>query len=117
MTLFETLFQWIDLLWFGVVLAVLPRQLWIKASLFVLICVIMLRLQIELFESFGWETGYLPFLTLPLFARGLITYGVFTAVYLMLSAYSARINPFVYMAASITIFIIAFCVSSIVMVL
>lgn len=85
--------------------------------MFVLACVLALRLQIELMVEIDYPTGFFPFLDYPLLQRGFIIYGGFTAVFLGLSYLSKEKDHYIYIAAAITVFTIAFCVSSFVMVL
>lgn len=110
-------FQWIDLIWVPLVFAVVDKtQRW-KATGFVLGCILALRLQNELLEEFHLSSGLLPFLDSPVFTRGIIVYGVFILLYLWLSKYYKHFDPFIFLAASLTLFGIAFCVSSVVMLL
>lgn len=111
------LFNHIDLLWVPVALLCLHKGQRLKASLFVLMCAFVMRLQIELMESIGYGRGFFGFINTPLYVRGLITYSVFILGLFILSHFSPKTDSFVYIAASITIFIAAFCVSSLVMVL
>jgi mannose/fructose/N-acetylgalactosamine-specific phosphotransferase system component IID len=110
------LFNHIDLLWVPVALCLHKGQ-WVKAILFVLMCAFVMRLQIELMQSIGYGKGFFHLMEASLYIRGLVTYSVFILGFFVLSSFSPRTDSFVYIAASITIFITAFCVSSLVMVL
>jgi len=109
--------QWIDLIWVPVAALATKGVFRLKAVLFVLLCSFMLRLQVHLMDDIGFHNGFLHWLHLPLLYRGMIVYGFFIAVFLTLVALSKEHNPYVFIAASITIFTIAFCVSSAAMVL
>ena len=114
----EMIVQWLDLVWLPVVFfMVVPRLKWVSIG-FVTACILMLRMQMELLEEFGIEKeGIRGMLTSDPFHRGLATYSVIILLYILLTVSSKRTMTEVYLAASITIFIIAFTISSIVMVL
>ena len=114
---FSLIYQWLDVGWIFIGLLILHKGQRLKATFFILSCVLALRLQIELMRETGHPTGFLPFLDFPLLERGYITYGIFIALFLILSHYSSKDNPYVYMAAAITVFMVAFCVSTFVLVL
>lgn len=109
--------HWADLFWIVIALLVATGRYRMFSVLFVLICVFMLRLQIRLMDEIGFSKGFLNFIDMPILYRGMLAYGVFIALFLGLVALSKEHNTYVYMAAGITIFTIAFCVSSAVMVL
>ncbi len=114
---FSILFQWLDLAWLPIALLLLHKGQRLKATFFILSCVFALRLQVDLLFGMGHPAGFLPFWDLPLLERGYIAYGVFVALFLILSYFSKKENPYVYMAAAITMFIAAFCVSTVAMIL
>lgn len=109
--------NWFDLVWVPVALLVVNKGQKLKAVLFVLACALALRLQVELMVEINYPSGFLPLLDYPLLHRGFIIYGVFTAVFLALSFFSREKDHYIYIAAAIAVFTIAFCVSSFVMVL
>ena len=109
--------EWIDLAWVPIVALVTKGALRIKAVLFVLCCSFMLRLQVRLMSEIGFKEGFLNWIDMPLLQRGMIVYGVFIAIFLLLVGLSKENNAYVFIAASITIFTIAFCISTVAMVL
>ncbi len=111
------IYEWIDLLWIPLVLVVVHRRHWVFAIGFVLACALMLRLQTDFLVSMGYETGIVPWLSSDVFDRGLIVYSIFTGLYLLLSAFSPGSFASVFLGASISIFMAAMTVSTIVMVL
>jgi hypothetical protein len=117
MSLAQTLYQWIDLLWVPLALVLMERGKKLFTCAFVLSCVLLLRLQIELLQQLGYGRGFLGLLESAIYPRGLITYGVFTGLFIFLAYYSKGADKNVHIAASITILIAAFCVSSFIMVL
>lgn len=113
----QTLFQWIDLLWLPVAAVAVHKGQRLTAVFFVLCCALIVRLQIELMVDIGYPTGILPWMNSTLYSRGIVTYSLFIAVFLLLSRYSPKINMFVYMASAFSIFFVAFCVSTALMLL
>jgi hypothetical protein len=109
--------DWLDLAWVVIALLAVHKGQKIKAVMFVLSCVLTLRLQLELMEEIGYPKGLLPFMDYPLMERGFITYSFFIALFIILSHYSRESDGYVYMAAAITVFMIAFCVSSFILIL
>ena len=109
--------DWVDLVWVPLALLAVHKGQRFKAVMFVLSCVLSLRLQLEFMDEIGYPNGLTPFMTYPLQERGFIAYGAFIALFLILSHYSREKDGYVYMAAAITVFIVAFCVSSFILVL
>lgn len=114
---FHLLSQWMDLIWIPIAFFVLHKDQRIKGIIYILLCAFVMRLQVELIESTGYVTGFLPVLHNSLLQRGMITYSVFHAFFLIISYYSPRTNAYIYMGAALTIFITAFCVSGLIMIL
>ena len=113
----EYIVNWLDLVWILVAVLALHKGQRFRATMFILSCILALRLQVELMREIGYPNGLLTLIDFPLLERGFIAYGAFIAVFLSLSYMSRERDPYVYMAAAITVFIVAFCVSSLVMVL
>lgn len=111
------IYQWIDLVWLPIGWFSVHKQHRVKAMIFIITCVLTLRTQIELVESTGYDKGFLPFFDAPLYTRGLVVYSIIIALFLILAHYSPRTRKMVFFAASITIYIVAFCVSMFVMLL
>lgn len=108
--------EWLDIMWIPLALMIVHRAQKIKACAFILVCMIVLRLQIDIAESLGLRKGVTGFLDWPLIMRGYAVYGFFIFLFLVLSYFSPRTRGAVYLAASLTIFFMAFAVSSIVLV-
>ncbi len=111
------IYQWIDLVWLPIGWFAVHEQHRLKTLIFLLTCSLTMRTQIELVEMIGSDTGVLPFMETPLYSRGLIVYSIIIAFFLVLAHYSPRTSKMVFFAASLTIFIFAFCVSMVVMIL
>lgn len=111
------LYAWIDLLWVPVALLAMERGKKLFTCLFVLSCVLLLRLQVELMQQIGFPRGFLGFMDSDVFTRGLIAYGGFIAFFMVLAYYSKGSDKNIHIAASISILIAAFCVSLFIMVL
>lgn len=108
---------WLDLFWIPLALAVVHPEQRIKAVLFAAACVLMLRMQVEMMGQIGYPDGFFGWWGKPLLYRGMIGYGLLIAFYLLMARLSPKTNVFVMMAASITLFILGFCVTSALMVL
>ena len=113
----DYILNWGDLLWVPLALLVVRKKQRLNAILFVLVCVLTLRLQVELMSSIGFSQGFLKFMDLPALWRGYMVYGVFIGLFLLLSRWSRERDPYVNIAAAITVFIAAFCISTFLMIL
>lgn len=108
--------EWADLTWLPLALLIVHKGQKIKACAFIIVCMIVMRLQIETFQSIGLSKGVTGFFDWSLIHRGYAVYGVFTLLFLILSYLSPYTRGPIYMAASLSIFFMAFTVSSIVLV-
>ena len=113
----DFLIHWLDFLWIPFAFLVLKKHQKWKGVLFILACMLTLRLQVELMTEIGYENGILPFLESNVLYRGFVTYGVFIAGFLALGHVSKESNSFVYLAAGISVFTVAFVVSTLIMAL
>jgi len=113
----DIILSWLDLLWIPAVFLMVGKKHWIKAIVLVLACIFTLRLQIDLMESINYPRGIFSVLDYPLLYRGYIIYGVCLGLFLALSAFSKKEDSYVYLAAAITIYFTAFCVSSVAFIL
>ena len=107
----------LDALWLPLALVCVYRSQRLKAVGFVLLCMLTMRLQIELVETTGFKTGFTGLWKWPLLFRGYCVYGAFTTLYLILSRLSPRTSGAIYLAATLSIFFMAFVVSSIVLII
>ncbi len=109
--------NYIDLIWLPIAwLIVHKEQRWMTVAFF-LSCFFMMRLQIEIMESIGHPTGFLPILKSHVQNKGLITYMAFYIIFLATAYWSPDSNKHIFLAASISIFLGALMVSMIVMLL
>lgn len=111
------IYQWIDLFWLVMVLVAVHKQHRLLAAGYVLSCVFMLRLQVEIMGSIHYSTGILRVMDSDVFDRGLIVYSVFYLLYFLMAHYSPGSRQVIFMAASLSIFFFALSVSTFVMVL
>lgn len=111
------LLSWADLFWLPVAFLTMERGKRLLTCGFVLSCALLLRLQVELLHGIGYPYGFFGLMAAPVMIRGLVTYGVFILLFLLLAYFSKGSDKSIHIAASITIMIVAFCVSSLVMVL
>ena len=114
-TLINHILNWLDILWIPAAYFIVRKIQRIYAIGFVIICILVLRLQNELMTDIGYAQGFLPFLSVPALYRGFVVYGVFIGLFLLLSRWSRERDRFIYVAASITVLFVAFCVSTFVM--
>lgn len=113
----EYILNWLDLAWVPVALIALHKGQRIKSVLFILSCMLTLRLQVDLMRDINYPNGVFNLLDIPLLHRGFLVYGVFIAIFLILSHISREKDPYIFIAASISVFTAAFCVSTLVLVL
>lgn len=111
------LYQWVDLIWVPLSLFIVHKGQRLYSVGFVLACVLTLRLQVEIMDSIEMSKGFLPLLDYDAYDRGLIVYTFFYVLYLVLAYTSPRTQSYVYMAGTISLYFMAFAVSSIVMIL
>ena len=112
----DLLYQWMDLIWFPIAFFVVHKQQRIKTFFFILTCVLTLRLQVEIMNSIEYPTGLLPYMDSYVYHRGLIVYAVIISLFLILARFSPKTNPAVFLAAMISIYMLAFCASMLLMV-
>ncbi len=115
--IFQLLVSWIDLVWLLLVFVTLKRKNWLCGIGYVLSCVFMLRMQVDLMQSIGYPRGVLPILSEDVFTRGLVVYGAVSVVYFLWAYYLRDSRPVIFMAHSIALFFIALVASMVVMVL
>lgn len=108
--------EWADMTWLPLSLLIVHKGQKIKACAFIIVCMIVMRLQIQTFEMMGLTKGVTGFFDWPLMHRGYTVYGVFIFLFLILSYFSPYTRGPIYLAASLSIFFMAFTVSSIVLV-
>ena len=107
--------SWVDVVWVPVAAVAVHKGQRLKAMAFVILCMSVMRLQIGIIQSTGFDKGFSGFWDASLYHRGLVTYGVFIMLFLVLSYYSPYTKGVIYLAASISIFFMAFTVSSLIM--
>ncbi len=87
------------------------------ATGFILCCAFALRLQVEMLDSIGRPQGIFSFFETDPYIRGLVTYSGVIALFLILSYFSPRVYAMLYLAAGLSLFILAACITTMVMVL
>lgn len=111
----ENLTDYFDFLWLPVAwLAVKPYQR-LQTLIFILICLFSLRAQAELVESTGHPYGFLPLFHSTAQLRGEITYSIIIALFLLIAYYSPRTKGVIFFAATLVVYIFAFCLSMVIM--
>ena len=110
-------YHYIDFLWLPVAWFVVPKKHRWYALAFVITGIATLRAQVELMESTGYETGFLPIMTSNVYPRGLIVWSVIIALFMVLAHFSPKTREIVFFAAALSIYILAFCFSMLLMAL
>lgn len=108
---------YLDFFWVPLALLVVHPEQRVKAVIYALCCAFVLRLQAEFMVRIGYPNGFFGLWDWSVLYRGMAGYAAAMVFYLLVSRASPRIDLFIMMAASITIFIGAFCVTSVLMVL
>jgi hypothetical protein len=109
--------EWLDIAWFPIALILVHKGQRLKACAFIAVCMMVMRLQIQIFDQMGFSKGITGFIDWPLIFRGYAVYGVFMLLFIILSYFSPYTRGAIYLAASLSIFFMAFTVSSIVLIL
>lgn len=109
------LYSYAGILWLPVgLLVVHPPHRWLTAA-FVVTCILTLRIQVELMDSIGYPAGFLPILSVSADTRGLAIYSVVIALFLLLARFSPKTPRTVFFAAALSVYILTFCLSMVVM--
>ena len=110
--------RWADALWL-IVAVLIPRRHMhrVYAVSYVLACLFMLRLQVELMFDLGHPAGFLPLLDSFVLWRGMVAYSVIHGLYFALAWFSSGSRNIVFMASSISLFFAGLTLSSLLMVL
>lgn len=111
------IYHYVDFLWLPVAWFTVAKQHRWYGQAFVLTSLVTLRTQVELMKSTGYETGFLPFMHSHIFPRGMIAWSIIIALFLILAYFSPRTKPVIFFAASLSIYIFAFCFSMLLMAL
>lgn len=111
------IYHYVDFLWLPVAWYTVAKQHRWYAQAFVLTSLATLRAQVELMESTGYETGFLPIMDSNIFPRGMIAWSVIIALFLLLAHFSPKTKEIIFFAASLSIYILAFCFSMLLMAL
>lgn len=111
------IYDYIGLVWIpvGLVMAHRPHR-WLMTA-FVVTCLLTLRLQVELMDSTGHPTGFLPIMSSDVYIRGLILYSAVFTLFMILARFSPKTQPTIFFAAALSVYILAFCSSMLLMIL
>ncbi|MCB9988190.1 MAG: hypothetical protein H6868_02520 [Rhodospirillales bacterium] len=113
----QFIYQWVDFLWLPAAWFVVHKhQRWFVLG-FIFVCLLTFRTQVELMESIGYGTGILALMKSSVYNRGLIIYSIIFALYMILAYFSPGTQKVIFFAASLSIYILAFCFSMIMMTL
>ncbi len=84
---------------------------------FVVACIILARLQVEIMTSIGYPFGIMGFWEAHVHTRALIVTGIFYSLFLLMAHFSKRTQGVVFMAACLSIFFMIFFIGSLTMLL
>ena len=113
----DFVWQWIDFVWIPIGLIVVNKKQRIMTVIFILTCLLTLRTQVELMESINFNTGILPLMKYSLLGRGMVVYSIVIALFLILARYSPSTRGYIFFACVLTIYIFAFTLSMLLMIL
>lgn len=120
MTFIHNLWQtlttdWILLFWIPVGALIVHRgQRW-KVGLFALLLAFVLRLQVDVMQSFGFAKGFTGFVDIGAAQRGVVIHSVFIALFILISYLSPQTKGPIYLAASLSLFFMSFFLSCFIM--
>ncbi len=112
----EFIYHWLDALWLPVGMILVQPGQRLRTAMFIILSMIGMRLQIEMADGSNF-TGLLGWLPLTAFQRGLAVYSFFIGLFLILTIFSPQTRGPIFMAASLSIFFMAFFVTSVIMLL
>lgn len=107
---------WPDLLWLPVAALIVHKGQKLKALFFIIVCLFSLRLQWDFILSLGFNNGLTGWFEMNAFHRGQIVYAIFIAGYLLMSYFSPYTKGPIYLAATMSIYFMAFIASSFIMI-
>lgn len=113
----DLIYQWIDFIWLPIGFMVVRKDQRLMTVAFIFTCLLTLRTQVELIESTGYSTGFLGIMDSPLLGRGMVVYGLVITLFLVLAYYSPRTRGVIFFAATLSMYILAFCLSLLIMTL
>lgn len=113
----SALYYCIDILWLPLVFVIMHKHQRFIACGFLISCMLVMRLQVELMESGGFHNGILQIMNSTVFDRSIIVYNIFYMLYFLMAYFSQKSIHFVFLGASISIFFMAFFISSLLMIL
>lgn len=111
----QFILQWLDFIWVALALVCVRKEQRGWALGFFISCMIMMRLQVELVQSTGYDTGFLGLLDYPAQARGIAVYSVFYVFFLVWTMFSPYAKGAIMMGVSISVFFAALFTSMLVM--
>lgn len=109
--------NYIDLIWLPIGYLTVHKEHRLITLAFFLSCFIMMRFQIEMMTSLGYETGFLPFIKWPVQNTALVVYMLFYVAFLAIAHWSPGSDKHIFLAASISIFFGAMFTSMVIMML
>lgn len=113
----DILIEHIDWIWLPIGWFAVHKKHRIKAVGFIMACILMLRLQVELMEEINHPTGIMTLMDSHVLDRGQIVYAVFIMLFLILAHFSAQTEKIIFFAACLSVYFMAFVASTLIMLL
>ena len=107
--------EWVLTAWVIPALLFTHSEQKIKASFFVLLLALVLKLQVEMMGSLGFQKGFTGFVPFTAEARGLFVHSFFILLLIGISIFSKHTRPIIYLAACLSLFFLSFFLSSFIM--
>lgn len=115
--MFDILYYWIDVIWIPIAFFLVhQKHRWWSVG-FVVGCMILMRLQVEMMAYIGHPNGILTLLNAHVNARLMVVYSIFYILFLVMAHYSPKTEGVVFMGACLGLLFMVFIVSSLVMIL
>jgi hypothetical protein len=109
--MFEIIYRWIDVLWLPLVFFFVSKRHRMMLLSFILISMVVMRLQIEIIESTGFNFGFLGLSTLSVHARAMIVYTISYLILFISDLFLPKIEKIGFMSLCLAVFFMAFFTS------
>lgn len=106
--MFELIYRWIDILWLPLAFFLVQRHQRWWAIGFIVSSMLVMRLQVEIIESTGFNFGFLGLSQLQAHTRGIFVYSFFYTLFLIFTHFSPNTRGVMLMATCLTLFFMAF---------
>lgn len=109
--------QWIDSIWLLIALIAAGKKQRLLSLIFIGACMAMMRMQIEMLVAMGYSFGMLKLLPYHIFWRGVASYSLVYVLYFIFIRVFPGSRGVLLLASMISLFFLAFLLSTFIMVL